>query len=95
MKHKQRGGWTVDMKGPTEQGRQVLCLTSDAGWVWMSDFDRLPNVVRRRLAASHHNICPACMAIQAWGRTPGRETVSDYIKTIERIERELDRTAGG
>ena len=80
------------MKGPTEQGQQVKCLTASAGWKWMPNFDRLPSVVRRRLAASRHNICAACMAIEAHAKAQGRSaTVADYFATIEAIERELDQ----
>jgi hypothetical protein len=60
-----KDGWTAGMTGRDEQGRQVKCLTADAGHIWMPDYDRLPSVVRRRLAESRHNICAACMAIEA------------------------------
>jgi hypothetical protein len=45
--------------------RQVKCLTADEGHVWMRCYDRLPSVVRLRLAESRFNLCPACVVIDA------------------------------
>jgi hypothetical protein len=41
---------------------QVYCTTSiNSGWVWMPAYDRLPRVVRERLAQSEFNVCAACL----------------------------------
>jgi hypothetical protein len=57
-------------------------------------FDRLPSPVRRRLAASRHNICPACMSEEAQtaARTQRlkRPTLAIYFAVIEVIERKLN-----
>jgi hypothetical protein len=77
-------------------GRQVKCLIASGGHLWMRDyFDRLPAVVRRRLAESPFNICPACMSeeaeyVAAVQRTR-RPTITVYLDVIAAIERALDR----
>jgi hypothetical protein len=70
------------------EGRQVKCLTADAGHVWMHYFDPLPPAVRRRLAESAFNICPACMDIGAH-KVAARPTVATYFAVIAAIERKL------
>jgi hypothetical protein len=41
---------------------QVVCWISSAGHLWMRNYyDRLPASVRRRLQASPHNLCSACL----------------------------------
>jgi len=75
-------------------GRQVKCLIASEGHLWMRGyFDRLPSPVRRRLADSAHNICPACMSEEAARvATRGRRrrpTLSDYFAVIEAIEEKL------
>jgi hypothetical protein len=76
------------------EGRQVKCLTADAGHVWMPHYDRLPAQVRARLAGSVHNICPACMDIAAHElarkRKQHRPSIATYFTTIEAIERQLE-----
>ena len=76
-------------QGHGKQGDQIKCLTSFDGWEFMPDFDSLPPVVRRRLAESRHNICAACMEIEARkiARSP---TTRIFIEVIEATERELD-----
>jgi hypothetical protein len=93
MTRKGADGWMPGMTGRDEQGRQVKCLVADAGHVWMPDFDRLPSVVRRRLAESRHNICAACMAIEADAIAQRRSmdaSVKIYFEVIAAIERQLD-----
>jgi hypothetical protein len=86
-------GWSSDMvRGRTLEGRQVKCLTADEGHVWMYRFDSLPRAVRRRLAESRFNICPACMAIDARKVAPtARPSIATYFAVIEQIERQLDK----
>jgi hypothetical protein len=64
--------------------------------MWMRGyFDRLPEPVRRRLADSRHNICPACLTEEA-GRTARaqglnkRPTVTTFLDLIREIEQQLD-----
>jgi hypothetical protein len=94
MTRKRADDWTPGMTGRDEQGRQVKCLVADNGHIWMPDYDRLPSVVRRRLAESRHNICAACMAIEAGAiaQRGGRTDVSVkiYLEVIDAIERQLD-----
>jgi hypothetical protein len=68
---------------------QVKCLISDEGHVWISWYDRLPAVVRRRLSNSPYNICPACMHLEAQEVAGGKPTIEVYNRVIEAIEREL------
>jgi hypothetical protein len=86
-----RADWAPTMEQRADlEGRQVKCLTADAGHVWMHCFDPLPPVVRRRLAESCFNICPACMVIHAH-KVASRPTVETYFTVIEEIERKLTR----
>jgi len=66
-------------------GRQVRCMTFDEGSVWIHGLDRLPPLVRQRLADARHNICPTCVDIEAH-HNGGR-----YFAVIEAIERVLDQ----
>jgi len=91
---KVRSGWRADLPQRRDRDeKQVLCLTADAGHVWIHCYDRLPPPVRRRLAESVFNICPACMEIEAnnVARACGRRspTVRIYFQVIEAIERKL------
>ena len=74
-------------------GKQVRCLTADEGHVWMHTYDELPPSVRRRLAESPFNLCPACMAIEAHNvaadRGLQRPTLRIYFDVIRAIERQL------
>jgi len=70
-------------------GRQVRCTTFDAGSVWIHGLDKLPPPVRRRLADSHFNICPACVAMDTCRN--GAPTIKLYFAVIEAIERALNR----
>jgi hypothetical protein len=89
-----RSGWTPNMEQRADvDGRQVKCLISDAGHVWIHYYDELPPVVRRRLAGSEFNICAACLTCEAEEvaaaqrlRTP---TVGIYLALIARIEQQL------
>jgi hypothetical protein len=88
-------GWRPTMERRAgRKDRQVKCLIASGGHMWMRDyFDHLPAVVRRRLANSRHNICPACMTEEAQAVAAGhhlkRPTVSIYLATIAAIERKL------
>ena len=87
--------WTPKLAQRTYlEARQVKCLTLDEGHVWMRSYDDLPPPVRRRLAESVHNICPACLRGEA-SRVArrGRPSVSIYFTVIEAIERKLDEKA--
>jgi hypothetical protein len=83
-------GWTPTMerRAADLDGRQVKCLTADAGHMWMPSYDRLPAAVRRRLSDSPFNICAACLAIEAH-RLAARPTVAVYFKLIAAIEQKL------
>jgi hypothetical protein len=70
------------------EARQVKCLTSDAGHVWMPTYDALAPSVRLRLANSPFNICAACMFIKAHGMAR-KPTLAVYFACIEAIEKEL------
>jgi len=70
-------------------GRQVRCTTFDEGSVWIHGLDKLPPPVRRRLANSHFNICPTCVAMDT--RRNGKPTITLYLTVIEAIERALNR----
>jgi hypothetical protein len=60
--------------------------------MWMHSYDLLPAPVRRRLAASRHNICAACLEIEAArGRSRRRSpTIERYFALIAAIEQSLD-----
>ena len=76
------------------EGRQVKCLTADEGHVWMHCHDRLPSVVRRRLAESRFNLCPACVVIDARSASQrGEPSIATYFAVIEAIERKLNHQA--
>jgi hypothetical protein len=83
-------GWTPTMEQRADlEGRQVKCLIASEGHLWMRGYyDRLPPAVRRRLAESDFNICPACMDEEAH-RAARRPTVSTYFAVIRSIERKL------
>jgi hypothetical protein len=70
-------------------GRQVKCLISSEGHVWMPYFDRLPPLVRRRLAESRHNICAACLTIETERRAT-KPKVATFLRVLAEIERQLD-----
>jgi hypothetical protein len=75
--------------GQGAKGEQVACLTQDAGHVWMHYHDRLPAPIRRRLAGSRHNICAACLTIEA-ERRETRPSISTFLSVLVEIERQLD-----
>ena len=89
---KRKSNWTPVMEQrATLEGRQVKCLIASEGHLWMRDyFDRFPSVVRRRLAESCFNICPACMDIEAH-KTASHPTVETYFTVIREIEQKLSR----
>ena len=56
------------------EGQQVKCLIASGGHLWMQGyFDRIPSVVRRRLAKSAFNICPACTDKEAHAAAPSTQ----------------------
>ena len=95
---KRKTDWTPTMEQRADlEGRQVKCLIASEGHLWMRDyFDRFPSVVRRRLAESAFNICPACMDEEAHTaarqRKETKPSVSTYFRVIEAIERKLALT---
>jgi hypothetical protein len=76
-----RRDWTPNMEQRADlEGRQVKCLIASEGHLWMrAFFDGLPPAVRRRLADSPFNICPACMVAEA-RRVTARPTVATYFR---------------
>ena len=72
-------------RSKTLEGKQVKCLTSDEGHVWIRSYDTLPPKVRVRLANSPFNICPACLK----GQVRGSATDADFFRCIAEIEQEL------
>jgi hypothetical protein len=72
-------------KSKTLEGKQVKCLTSDEGHVWISAYDRMSSRVRSRLANSPFNICPACLS----GEVGRKATDADYFRCIQIIEGKL------
>jgi hypothetical protein len=77
------GKW-AKAKSKTLEGKQVKCLISDEGHVWIYAYDKMSPRVRIRLANSPFNICPACLSGQVRGRTD-----ADFFRCIEIIEQEL------
>jgi hypothetical protein len=89
--------WSPTMEQRADlEGRQVKCLIASEGHLWMRNyFDRFPSVVRRRLAESTFNICPACMDEEAHTaarqRKETKPSVGTYFRVIKVIERKLKR----
>jgi hypothetical protein len=92
---KRKADWTPTMEQRADlEGRQVKCLIASEGHLWMQGyFDRFPSVVRRRLAESAFNICPACTDKEAHAAARQRKettpSVATYFRVIEAIERKL------
>ena len=92
---KRIANWTPTMEQrATLEGRQIKCLIASEGHLWMRDyFDRFPSVVRRRLAESAFNICPACMDKEvhtaACQRKERKPSVGTYLLVIKTIEEKL------
>jgi hypothetical protein len=92
---KRKADWTPTMEQRADlEGRQVKCLIASEGHLWMRDyFDRFPSVVRRRLAESAFNICPACMDKEvhtaACQRKERKPSVGTYLLVIKTIEEKL------
>ena len=92
---KRKADWTPTMEQRADlERRQVKCLIASEGRLWMQGyFDRFPSIVRRRLAESAFNICPACMDKEAHGaarqRKETKPSVGTYFRVIEAIERKL------
>jgi hypothetical protein len=78
------GKW-AKAKSKTLEGKQVKCLISDEGHVWIGAYDTMSSRVRSRLANSPFNICPACLR----GEVGRRATDADYFRCIEIVEQEL------
>lgn len=64
---------------------QGLCLQSNEGWQHMNMFDRMPPSLRRRLAYSPFNLCPACVRDVALG------SAIDQEDAIARLENAIRR----
>jgi hypothetical protein len=92
---KRKADWAPTMEQRADlEARQVKCLIASQGHLWMQGyFDRLPSVVRHRLAESAFNICPACMEKEAHAaarqRKENKPSVGTYFRVIEAIERKL------
>jgi hypothetical protein len=94
MPSKIRSGWspTMERRAGSDEAKQVKCLISSEGHVWMkSHFDKLPRPVRKRLSESAHNICAACVWEEAQEVAP-RPSLTIYLAVIGRIERQLDQS---
>ena len=95
-----RAGWKPEMEQRAEpEGRQIKCLIASRGRLWIRGyFDRLPSVVRQRLAESAFNICPACMDEEvhtaARQRKETEPSVGTYFRVIEAIEQKLMPSPG-
>ena len=87
--------WTPAMEQRAAlEGRQIKCLIASEGHLWMRGyFDRFPSAVRRRLAESAFNICPACMDEEAHTaarqRKETKPSVGTYLLVIKTIEQKL------
>ena len=97
MARRRSSEWTPTMerRAAEDDAKQVKCLIASAGHLWMCDwFDGFPQEVRERLRISPHNICAACMDIEAHKlaqqRKERRPSIATYFKLIEQIERQLD-----
>jgi hypothetical protein len=85
-----RRGWSGSIEQRSDpKGRQVKCLTSDEGHVWMPNYDRLPPAVRHRLAESPFNLCAACVDIEAHRVARRRPSLNTYLAVIRAIEEKL------
>jgi len=85
-----RHGWSGSVEQRSDpKGRQVKCLTSDEGHVWMPNYDRLPSAVRHRLAESPFNLCAACVDIEAHRVARRRPSLNTYFAVIRAIEEKL------
>jgi hypothetical protein len=89
------GGWQAGMEARAveREGRQIACLTSDAGHIWIHYYDALPARVRARLRESEHNICPACLVVEARKAAAARglraPTIAIFLAVLAGIERAL------
>jgi len=92
---KRKADWTPTMEQRAGlEGRQVKCLIASEGHLWMQHYyDRFPGAVRRRLAASPFDICPACMdeevRREAHQRGETKPSITTYFTVIAQIERKL------
>jgi len=85
-----RRGWSGSIGQRSDpKGRQVKCLTSDEGHVWMPNYDRLPPAVRRRLAESPFNLCAACVDIEAHRAARSKPSLNTYFAVIRALEGKL------
>ena len=97
---KRKANWTPAMEQRAAlEGRQVKCLIASEGHLWMQGyFDRFPAAVRRRLAESAFNICPACMDEEAHTaarqRKETKPSVGTYLLVIKTIEQQLMPSPG-
>jgi hypothetical protein len=76
---------------------QVVCWISSAGHLWMTGYyDHLPLSVRRRLQASPHNLCSACLVTEFLpkirARHPGYSREKALLATVEAMEKLVERT---
>jgi hypothetical protein len=83
----------MEQRAAEPEGRQVRCLTLDAGHVWIHYYDALPGAVRKRLRESPFNVCAACLTIEAKKAAAARglraPTIAIYLATLASIERML------
>ena len=75
-----------------EDAKQVACLIQDAGHMWMDCHDRVPAAVRRRLAESKHNICAACLTIEA-KRRAATPSIATFLRVLAEIEHQIDASS--
>jgi hypothetical protein len=74
---KRKVDWSPGMEQRADlEGKQVACLTTDAGHVWIHYYDQLPRAVRQRLASSPFNICAACLTIAVEEQAPPPPPIS-------------------
>src|SRR6516165_9700087 len=97
---KRKANWTPAMEQRAAlEGRQIKCLIASEGHLWMRGyFDRFPSAVRRQLAESAFNICPACLDEEAHTGARQREetkpSVGTYLLVIKTIEAHADPQRG-
>ena len=86
---KRKNDWTADMgRRSTLEGEQVYCLTADEGHRWIHVYDQFPSAVRKHMASSTFNLCPACVEIMAKAQTR-RPSVDTYFAVIAEIEKKI------
>jgi hypothetical protein len=82
----------MGQRAKAEDAKQVACLIQDAGHMWMDYHDRLPAAVRRRLAESRHNICAACLTLEA-KRRAATPNIATFLRVLAEIEHQIDASS--